>query len=170
MIKNILIALLLVIVLILQVQNVRLQRGSKELFDQLTLNFEENVEPKAHSNQYDLHLFEHFPFEYYHAQIIVAWIPEHGRGVILLPQVSDTSERGRNYWAWAIRGDGANWAVRAKSNHLVAERIGRLVDGRISFNLDNNPHLINRFIVTHETTDNPVFPSDKDASFSISAK
>jgi hypothetical protein len=62
-----------------------------------------------------------------------------------------------------------NWNVRlrdkTKGRKLVAERLGRLDAGTISFKIAEDAKSITLFLVTQETEVNPIFPNDNEFSF-----
>jgi hypothetical protein len=168
--KNCALAALLLLSLVQWIHLRNLKRSNVELMEQLKVNFTTQHVGEASGENAKLLLMERTPFDFYNAQMIIAWVPDSGLGSILLPRQTDPNESGVSYWAWAVRGDAKNWEIRAKSERLVAQRLGRLESGRISFSIKEDADSITWFMVTREADRNPTFPNDRNAHFSMRVK
>lgn len=170
-IKNCLIAALLIASLVQWARLESLTKSRSDALRQLELNLAKQPTQGDSSVGGKLLLKEHHDFDFYNTQTILAWMPQTGLGTILLPRdpVRALSKYGISHWAWAIRGDVLNWNVRlrdkAKGRKLVAERLGRLDAGTISFKIAEDAKSITLFLVTQETEVNPIFPNDNEFSF-----
>jgi len=160
-IKNCLIAALLIASLVQWVRLESLTKSRSDALRQLELNLAKQPTQGDSSVAGKLLLKEHHDFDFYNAQTIDAWMPQTGLGTILLPRdpVRALSKYGISHWAWAIRGD------KAKGRKLLAERLGRLDAGTISFKIAEDAKSITRFLITQETEVNPIFPNYNEFSF-----